>query len=271
MARTLAAPAPLLPPDVRLMNFVSRAIAAGMALLLVAALIAWATRSPLFQIRGIDLEGDLTRNSLNTIRANAMPRLAGNFFSADLNAARQAFEAVPWVRSAVVRRVWPNRLAVTLHEHKPVALWQGDERGDRLVNEQGEVFEANVGDVEDEPLPMFTGPEGSAAQVLAMQRALRPVFVGMKTDIDAIELSGRGSWRVTLDMGATLELGRGTPAEVVERTARFVRTLPTLTARWPQQPLESADLRHADGYAVKLRGVTTNPPGTAIAAAPKTH
>jgi cell division protein FtsQ len=92
----------------------------------------------------------------------------------------------------------------------------------------------------------------------------------MKADIDALELSGRGSWRVILDIGATLELGRGSTSEVAERSARFVRTLPSITARWPQQPLESADLRHTDGYALKLRGVTTTQPGPA-SAAPKTN
>ena len=37
----------------------------------------------------------------------------------------------------------------------------------------GEVFEANLGDVEDEDLSRWPGPEGSSAQVLAMQRRLR--------------------------------------------------------------------------------------------------
>jgi len=48
---------------------------------------------------------------------------------------------------------------------------------------------------------------------------------------------------------------------VLERTARFVRTLPQVLHRF-RAPLASADLRHAEGYAVKLKGVTvsTEPP-----------
>ena len=121
----------------------------------------------MFPIRGIQLDGDLARNSVPTIRANAAPRLAGNFFSVDLQAGRAAFESVPWVRRAVVRRVWPDRLAVQLEEHRAAALWEGaeaDRNADRLVNAYGEVFEANVGDVEDERLPSLAGPEGSAAR-----------------------------------------------------------------------------------------------------------
>ena len=39
-----------------------------------------------------------------TIRANAAPKLAGNFVTMDLRAVRRAFESVPWVRQAVVNR-----------------------------------------------------------------------------------------------------------------------------------------------------------------------
>jgi len=89
-----------------------------------------------------------------TIRANAAPLLAGNFYSVDLQQGRAAFETVPWVRHAVVRRVWPDRLSVKLEEHRAAALWEGggeDSSGDRLVNSFGEVFQANLGDVEDDP------------------------------------------------------------------------------------------------------------------------
>jgi hypothetical protein len=47
------------------------------------------------------------------------------FISIDLDQAR-AFETVPWVRQATLRRIWPDRLAVHLDEHQPVALWLGD-------------------------------------------------------------------------------------------------------------------------------------------------
>jgi len=134
-----------------------------------------------------------------------------------------------------------------------------DRNADRLVNAHGEVFEANVGDVEDEKLPSLAGPEGSAAQVLAMYRQVQPVFARLDLNVERLQFSGRGSWRAELDSGAAIELGRGNAEEIVARTERFVRTLTQVTARW-RQPLEYADLRHADGYAVRLRGVSTNPP-----------
>jgi cell division protein FtsQ len=209
-----------------------------------------------FALRVIQVEGEVTRNSVSTIRANAAPRLAGNFFTTDLQKGKSAFESVPWVRQAIVRRVWPNRLAVRLEEHRPAALWSSDATTDKIVNTYGEVFEANLGDVEDDSLPTFKGPEGSSVAMLLMLNRLRPVFAIVDAQIDGLTLSVRGSWRVELDTGAEVELGRGTDDEVVARTERFVSTLTQVTQRY-QRPLEYADLRHRDGYAVRLKGITT--------------
>jgi len=253
-----------LPADVRLMQATANAVFTAAALALVAAGLAWVARQPVFAIQGIRVEGEVARNSAATIRANAAHRLAGNFLTMDLAHSREAFEAVPWVRHAVVRRVWPNRLAVQLEEHQPVALWLGDDGNDRLVNSFGEVFEANVGDVEDEGLPRLHGPEGSSAAMLAMLRRLQPVLQPLNAgELAQLDLSARGSWRVTLDKGAVVELGRGSEDEVLARTQRFVQTMPRVLAQY-QRPLESADLRHADGFALRMKGVTTQatlPPG----------
>lgn len=248
-----------LPVDVRLMN-------AAAGLLVVVALVSavwaawgWATRWPGFTLRAIRIEGDLAHASAVAIRTHAMPQLAGNFFSIDLAEARRAFETVPWVRRAAVRRVWPDRLVVRLEEHRAVAWWQGEDsdRGDeRLVNEQGEIFEVNPGEVEDEGLPVLRGPDGSAAAVLAMQRRLGAELKGLGTTIDTLALSSRGSWSLRLANGARIELGRGDEAQVGERTRVFAATVGTLVARYGR-PIATADLRHADGYALRLRGVTT--------------
>lgn len=257
---TLTAP---LPADVRLLQGTATTVFVLAGLVLAAAAVLWLTRLPLFAVRSIRLEGEIVRNSVSTIRANATPRLAGNFFTLDLGEARDAFEAVPWVRHAVVRRIWPNRLAVQLEEHHPTALWAADDGNDKLVNTHGEVFEANVGDVEDEGLPRFAGPEGSAPQMLALYRRLAPALEPLdEGGIESMKLSGRGSWRVVLEGGAAIELGRGSDDEVIARAERFVRTVQQVVQQY-QRPLQYADLRHPDGYAVRLKGVTTIVPPAA--------
>ena len=260
MAR-LAPATPPLPADIRLMNVTAVALAAIGAVALVVVALLWAAHRPIFAVRSIRVDGDLAHNSVLTIRANAAPKLAGNFFTMDLAAGRRAFESVPWVRQAVVKRVWPNRLAVQLEEHRPAALWVGaanaGEATDKMVNSFGEVFEANLGDVEDDALPTLRGPEGSSARMLSMVGRLQPEFVAMEARVDTLELSGRGSWRAELDTGAEVELGRGSEDEVIARTRSFIATLPEVRNRYAQHPLLYADLRHNDGYAVRLKGIST--------------
>lgn len=249
-----------LPPDVRAMNALAVACLALLALLLLTAAAAWAARQPAFALRQVSVEGEVERVAAPALRAAVAPHLGATFFTVDLAATRAAVETVPWVRQAVVRRVWPDRLRVTLVEHRAVALWAADEGDDQLVNSHGEVFEANLGDVEDERLPRFAGPAGSAARMLALHRALAPALAPLGVQVDALQLSERGSWRAWLDSGATLELGRGEPpdetAALLARAERFARTVAEV-ARHYQRRLLHADLRHPDGYAVRFEGITT--------------
>ncbi len=256
MKATAALPAA--PVDVRLMNITATVLFAACGVLLAVALAWWAVRHPLFSVRRITVQGDVAHNSAATLRANVAPRVTGNFFTLDLVGARQAFEAVPWVRQAVVRREFPNRLRVLLQEHQAVALWGAD--GDStLVNSFGEVFEANPGDVEQDGLPRLAGPADQSAQVLAMHRALVPLLQPLDLELVQLVLTARGSWHGELDTGASVEFGRGTVEEVTARTQRFAQTLTQVASRLGRRPeaLVSADLRHADGYAIRLRGVST--------------
>lgn len=278
--RTQQPAAPVaLPRDIRAMQLATRVLLL-LFVVLVAGLVAAALqRLPMFNLRQVSIGGDITRNSLPTMRANAVSKLAGNFFSLDLQQAKQAFEAVPWVRHAVVQRQWPNRLVVTLEEHKAAAEWQlvssvasGRAQEGQLVNTAGEVFDANLGDVEDEDLPKLFGPTGTAADALAMLQRLQPLFEPMQSRVAELHLSERGSWSVVLNddtendsgrTGTEIQIGRGNPDEVAERVRRFVATVARATTHFNTE-LRSADLRYPQGYAIRLAGV-----GTVAASAPQ--
>ena len=251
-------PAVATPLDVKLMNMTAMVLLLTFAALGLVAAVRWTSRLSAFDIQAISVDGQVTHNNALTLRANVAPRMSGTFFTVDLARVRAAFEAVPWVRRAVVRRQFPNRLQVVLQEHQAVAYWGGDSES-RLINSYGEVFEANVGEVEQDQLPRLNGPEGQGAEVLAMYRGLAPLFGQMELALDQFEISGRGSWRARLDTGAAIELGRGTQDEIIARVQRFLKTLTQVAARYGlhANSVESADLRHENGYAIRLRGVST--------------
>ena len=246
------------PLDVKLMNTTAVVLLIGFCMLGAVATARWAAGLPIFDIAGITVTGEVTHNSTLNLRANVTPRIGGTFFTVDLTQVRGVFESVPWVRQAVVRRDFPNRLLVKLQEHQAVAYW-GSEGDSQLINSYGEVFEANVGEVEQEILPRLSGPEGQSVEVLNMYRKLKPLYATLGLELEQVELTGRGSWRVHLSNGADIEMGRGSTEEVTDRVQRFLKTLTQVATRYGRHAnsVESADLRHDNGYAVKLRGVST--------------
>jgi cell division protein FtsQ len=255
----LSAPLPL---DVKLMNTMTVVLGLVFACMVLTLAVAWLMRQSLFNLSAIQVQGDLAHNNAVTLRANVAPKLAGNFLTVDLESTRAAFEAVPWVRRAVVQREFPNRLKVVLREHQAVALW-GQEGDSRLINNFGEVFDANQGDVEAQDLPLLNGPQGQAPLVLQAYQRLSPMFEEMDAVLEQLQLTGHGSWRARLDNGAVIDLGHGSLDELELRTRRFIATVTQVSSRFGRD-MESADLRYANGYAVKLRGVTTGGSGDKV-------
>lgn len=279
--QALPLPAFGLPADVRWMNALSSALISLLVIGALAGGLIWLSERPYFALQGVTLRGDVERISAITIRTNVASRLRGNFFGIDLHKAQDAFEAVPWVRKAALRRVWPNRLEVELEEHRPAALWSqdGDADGgsggrgdvvrdgvrdgvkdgsvDKLVNTFGEIFEANLGDVEDEALPILMGPADSSRSMLKMLQSLSQTLAPLDAVVSKLSLTSRGSWRVLMSNGVTIELGRGSDQEVMQRAAEFVATLPDVISHYGR-PLVAADLRHRDGYVLRLQGVSTS-------------
>ena len=248
----------VLPMDVRLMQWTSLTLFVLAFLLCMASAIGWLFRHPAFSIQSITVKGNVTHSNVVTLRANVLPQLSGNFFTLNLLQARQAFEQIPWIRSALVRREFPNRVSVTLDEFSPVAQWNVEGDG-KFLSTEGVVFEVNADEVDTDSLPLLKGPEAQAKAVLEMYQFLKPLLNKMDMRIDKLELSQRGSWSAQLESGASWELGHGSQQEVGERLQIFFKTLTQVSSRYGRTAtsLLSADLRYENGYALRLRGVST--------------
>ena len=49
------------------------------------------------------------------------------FWGQDVKQIQEQLETIPWVKGAVVRKIWPNRLSIWLSEYQPVAIWNKTE------------------------------------------------------------------------------------------------------------------------------------------------
>ena len=247
--------------DIKMLNAASDALLGLVALALLVASFWWLAQRPMFTLKAIRIEGTtdvpIRYVSRSTVRGTALPRIRGNFFTVNLDAARTAFEAVPWVRKAAVRREWPNTLIVMLEEHVPLATWGED---GRLVSMKGDVFTANLAEAEEDgELPELAGPVGSENEVVERFRDLHAWFAPASLKPASLRLSGRYAWTVRLSNGMTVELGREQSRETLKaRVDRLTGIYPQLVARL-QDRIESIDMRYPNGLALRASGLAIGP------------
>lgn len=243
--------------DIKMLNAATNTLLGLLVLSLLASGIWWVSQRPMFTLKVIRLEGvgemPLRHVNASTVRTSALPRIKGNFFSANLDQVRIAFEAVPWVRKASVRREWPNKLIVTVEEHEPLGTWGDD---GRLLSTKGDVFTANLAEAEEDgDLALFSGPEGSEKEVVARFFELQEWFKPASLTPQSVQLSSRYAWTVRLDNGMTVELGRAqSETTLKERVERLIGIYPQLVTRL-QDRIESIDMRYPNGLALKAQGL----------------
>jgi cell division protein FtsQ len=248
-----------LPIDVRLMNIVALLLTMAACLAGLVLAVRWAFAQPFFAVSKIVVLGDTEHHNALTLKANVGGRINGNFFTLDIAQVRSVFETVPWVRQAIVKREFPNRLRIILQEHRSSGFW-GADSDSRMVNSFGEVFEANSADALADELPRFVGAEGQSAKIWEMYQQLAATLQPLDAAIEQLELSARGAWRMQLESGAFIELGSGSSAEVLARLQKFLATHKQVLISYQRSGLErieSVDLRYSEGYAIRLTGVST--------------
>lgn len=230
---------------------VARVLTWGALGLLAYGGASWVMAQPWFALRNIEVKAPVAHVTEAQIRLVAERQVRGTFFTVDLESVRNSMEKLPWVREARVERRWPDTLVVSLTEHVPLARWNDN----ALVNEAGEVFVAAA----DTRLPRLSGPEDSSDEVVAAYRRHHAALAPLGMAIDELRLSPRRAWRLKLDNGMTLALGR---EQTDARLTRFVALYPRLfgaqaavsadaPAATPMTPV-TADLRYPDGFAVRM-------------------
>ena len=195
-------------------------------------------------VSSVRMETPLNRVSEMEVRSVLALHLGDGFFGLDAGALKRQLEQNPWIEQAVVRRVWPDALAVSIVEETAIARW-GDKR---LLNQYTEVITPEVID-EDISLPMLRGPDGTQLEMMKQYQILNQLLLASGLRIRELSLNERGSWSVTVADGLIINIGR---EQVIERLQRFVRfydrQLSTET-----DALVSIDLRYRNGISIKKK------------------
>src|SRR5262249_47167834 len=155
------------------------AIGAACGLALAAALwygaplvVRWVTHHPYFALATVDLEGN-RRLSRGEILQWIDVREGSSIWDAAPSCVRTRVVSHPWIQHASVQREFPNRLTITVHERRPVAIVRFETLN--YVDRSGRVLGPLRGE-DSRDFPLITGLEDGAAQsfhTLGVQRALR--------------------------------------------------------------------------------------------------
>lgn len=242
--------------DVRTMDRITRLLLLVFVLALAYGGLLWIASHSIFDLRRVQVQGvsgkPLRYVDAVTVRSGVLPRIRGNFFSVDLNAARAAFETVPWVKHASVRRSWPNCLVVTVDEYVALGTWGG--REGRLLSVDGVLFTANLAEAEEDgPLPLLGGPEDSEREVAQRFADLRTWLGPLQLKPRELTLSTRYAWSAKLESGLVLNIGRTHERdEMKARIDRLTSVYPRLASALQSQ-FDVIDLRYPNGLALRRR------------------
>jgi cell division protein FtsQ len=236
----------------RLMELAARLLFGLTLLVLAGTAVAWVAQRPAFDFRHVEVRGsagELQHVTGGAVRAVVTGKLRGGFFTMRLEEARRVFEAVPWVAGASVRRVWPDRLIVTLTEHRALGVW-GD---GRLLSDAGVLFVANAAEAEIYgPLPQFEGPAKFAPEATRLFYALAAQLAPLSLQLEELRVSERASWALRASQGEAeveIELGRDEPVGALsQRMNLAMNNFPVAAAKFGAPPAR-IDVRYPNGFA----------------------
>lgn len=230
---------------VRLLAWV---LAIAVLVLPVAAVVSGRYAGNRFPMRRLEVSGPFAQVTAAQVRGVVLPMVKGGFFATQVEPISDALAALPWIEHVEVRKRWPDQLVVHFTERHAFARWGKD----KLLSVTGRVFAAPARNGLDN-LPALDGPDGRAADVVALYNQAVPLFAGSGRQVLGVSLSERDSWTVHLGDGVDLVLGRNDP---LPRLRRFAHLLPRLVATRQGSTLLRADLRYTNGFALSWQDPT---------------
>ncbi len=220
------------------------ALVAALLLALAGALAQKLADPETLPIRKIRVEGVLAKVDEAMLRRAIAGRVEGGFFGVDVARVRAAVEALPWVQSAAVRRVWPDALQIRVSEQTALARWGQD----ALVNTGGEVFRPDPA-TWPRGLPRLAGPAGQARIVSEYYRVFSDILAPADLAIAELVMDARHAFRLRLANGIEVVTGR---ERVEARLERFVRVWRKALAAEAAR-IARVDLRYGNGLAVQWK------------------
>lgn len=214
------------------------------------------------EISSLEISGPFQRVTALQIEEAIGDEINAGFVGADLDVIQQQVAVLPWIDRVRVARRWPDRIAISVTEQIPAAVW--GERG--LLNTRGELFVDAVRHVPAE-LPRLSGPDQRSAEVAAQYLSVRERLIPAGLDLRSVHMDKRESWKMTLQNGIEVRLGH---KDVAARTALFLDVVADIiTGR--AADIEYVDMRYGNGFTIGWKSESATPAKNTEAALQEMH
>src|SRR5579883_2964708 len=202
-----------------------------------------------FAVSDVQVVGRHTTDPATILRALGVRR-GTPILAVDPGRAAARLEALPWIHSARIERLWPGTILVRLVERRPLALWQHGGKME-LIDRHGAVIP--VGDLARfAKLPLVVGADAAShARALLQMLAKQPQLAAHVTA--AVRVGGR-RWNLHLDEGIEVLLPADDPAAAWSELARLERKDAIL-----QRDVETIDMRLPDRLVLRLAAPPPQP------------
>jgi len=185
--------------------------------------------------------GKLEHTSPDQLQYVLARSLLPGFLSSELSEVKSGVEALPWVDSADIKRVWPEQIELRLKEKQAVANWlQNGLLDSNLVPffpKDQKAFES---------LPHLAGPPGSEEKVWQVYQTVRQELEAYGLKPDVLSLAGYGAWSLHIADGPWVLLGKDHLEANLRRLKSVYEKLPE---RWSE--IRLVDMRYPNGFAVE--------------------
>ncbi len=205
--------------------------------------LADSERFPITTIKVAASYQHVTHKELETVLAKY---LDASFFSLPVTRLQNELNAIDWIDTAYVERVWPDTLKIKLVEKTPVAVW-----GESLMTEDGKLFNQGVIPA-DLNVPKLKGPPSQQLEVLQVYEKLSKILSAYGLKASGLHLRDNQMWILILGSDIKIYLGK---KELEARLQRFCKAYPAVFAEKADQ-LASVDLRYPRGMAVQWKQQT---------------